>query len=152
MKSKCCDVDVVVFTSKERTSYYVCRECKEACDLQSRMVDLETSMPGVTQLVNEHFHELLDTCEPVTEPKFVGRWQGEDGKDSLEMALTAQVSRLTPEQWARVRWPSEDDIDLVFGDMTLYSFARWAITYALQDLKPEEEAIEDLDKLLEGEE
>lgn len=124
MKSKCCNVEVIVNTSNEGTSYYVCRECKEACDV---------------------------ACEPLIEPKFVGRWQGEDSKDSLEMALTAQVPRLTPEQWAKVRWPDWREVPDEDFHIT-QNVIDWAINYALQDLKPEEEAIEDLDKLLEGEE
>lgn len=90
MKSKCCNVEVMVNTSNEGTSCYVCRECKEACD------------------------------------------------------IAEDVPRLTPEQWARVRWPDDRALTELYhtehDGEPQGSYKRMmtkAIRYALQDLKPQ---------------
>jgi len=137
-KSKCCNRRVDVNTSTEGTSCYVCRNCDVACDV---------------------------ACEPLTEPTHwyctacnTGNTGGYEGLTShLEgcekyQATKNQVPRLTPEQWAKVRWPSRDEIDdqldrvracsMRFGaslDHLYEQSVEWAISYALKDLKPEGE-------------
>ncbi len=64
-------------------------------------------------------------------------YKGPGSEKQVIEAWNTRSTRLTPEQWAKVRWFNLGD----YGDddKEQVDFANAAINYALQDLKPEEE-------------
>jgi len=131
MKSDCCDLEVIVNTSNEGTSCYVCKGCGKACDVVSETQPTEPDRWACAACGAEG----LGGCEEL----LVHLAECEE-----YFRMNRYVLRLTPEQWARVRWPSEWGYDwLGMAEEEL----RQIIEFALQDLKPQVE-----DFSLKGEE
>jgi len=134
MKSKCCGENLWIKSSTDGTGFYVCAKCGEACDVVSE-----------------------------TQPTEPDRWacaacgaEGLGGREELLLHLAEceeyfrmnrYVPRLTPDQWAKVRWPdtetSETEAYRLYTNTAFEVMCRklceWAINYALQDLRPEGE-------------